>query len=213
MGVGERALFFITVLIVLTALAAILILLFAVRIKGEITADNLNISVIVSYLWVIRLRKRYIIKREEETFLALYLITRKGEKAVISLPKIIKKMKIKAPTDIAFADLLTMLLQSHRKKKERSAYSYIFKKARYDITASIGLGTGDAFVTAIVCGVINAAAGVLSALHDAEKHTLCIIARPEFSKPTFSVKANCIIALTPADIIIGYAINKKNKRR
>lgn len=205
--------FFITVIIVLAALALILLLLFVVKIKAVAGADNMNISVTVSYLWLIRIRKEYVIKREDETFAALYLLTRKGIKPVLTLPDIIKKVRKTMPTDVAFVDIITVLFQSVRKKQEKSVFSYIYKKIKYDVRVSLKIGAGDAFFTAVSCGIINAAAGAACAIYSDKGRTFNVAAYPEFSDLYFSIKANCIIALSPADIIIGYAIYKKNKRR
>jgi hypothetical protein len=210
LGCSERALFFIIILMIV---ALILILIFVVRIKAVVAADNGNINVSVFLLGIIKLQKKYVIKREPDVVLRLYLITRKGLKPVIALPDIVKKIKETVATDIAFLDLITVILQSLRKKQKNSAFSYIYRKARFNLAVDIKLGIEDAFLTAIVCGILNAASGAAGAVFNNNKHQMRVKVTPEFSKLFFSAHINCIIALTPADIIIGYAIYKKNKKQ
>lgn len=194
-------------------IALILVLIFVVRIKAVVVADNGNINVSVFLLGIIKLQKKYVIKREPDVVLRLYLITRKGLKPVITLPEIVKKIKETVATDIAVIDIITVILQSLRKKQKNSAFSYIYRKAKYNIAVDIKLGLEDAFLTAIVCGILNAASGAAGAVFNNKKHQVRAKATPEFSKLFFSAHINCIIALTPADIIIGYAIYKKNKKQ
>ncbi len=201
------------IIILLLILAIITVLVFVFKIKGVIKADNANISVVVSYLGIIKISKNYIIRREDKSVFALYLVTKKGLKPIATLKDIIKKVKKAAPTDITLVDLITVIAQSARGKKEKGAFSYIYKKIRYDVTIDVLIGLEDAFFTAVVCGVLNGAAGAVLAVYNEKKRVIRVNASPEFSDLRFSIKAHCIIALAPADIIIGYAINKKNKRR
>lgn len=189
----------------------ILILVFAFHIKAVIKVVNGDISVSVKYLFI-KINKKYILKYEESTLLTLYLVTKKGLKKVTTLPEIIKKVAKTKKTDIAFIELITVLTQSFR-KNEKSVYYYIYKKINYDIVVEVKLGLDDAFLTAAGCGLLNAAAGTACAVYNSEKRTISFKTYPEFSKLFFSINADCIITLTPADIIIGYAIYKKNKRR
>ncbi len=198
-------------IIVLSIISLIIILIFAFNIKAVIKADNGDISVSVKYLFI-RISKRYVVKYEESTLLTLYLVTKKGLKKVTTFPEIIRKIRKTEATDITFVDMLTVLTQSFR-KKEKSAYYYIYKKIKYDLAATVKLGLEDAFFTAIGCGLLNAAAGTACAVYNKKDHVIRIKTYPEFSKLFFSIDADCIIALTPADIIIGYAVYKKNKRR
>lgn len=198
-------------IIVLLILALIMILVFALNIKAVIKADNANISVSIKYLFV-KISKKYVVKYEESTLLTLYLITKKGLKKVTTFPEIIRKVRKTEATDITFIDLITVITQSFR-KKEKSAYYYIHKKIKYEIEAVLKLGLEDAFLTVLGCGLLNAAAGTACAVYNTKDHIFRIKSYPEFTKLFFSINADCIIALTPADIIIGYAIYKKNKRR
>lgn len=188
-----------------------MILVFVFRIKAVIKADNGDISVSVNYLFM-RFGKKYAVRYEESTLLTLYQITKKGLKKVITFPEVVRKITKTETTDITFIDLITVLTQSFR-KKEKSPFYYIFKKINYDIEVIIKLGLEDAFLTAIGCGLLNAAAGTACAVYNTENHLFRLKTYPEFSKLFFSIDADCIIALTPADIIIGYAVYKKNKRR
>jgi hypothetical protein len=194
-------------------LSLLIVLAFVFKIKAVIKADNANINVVVSYLGIIKIRKDYVVHRDEKSVFALYLVTKKGLKPTTTLADIIKKVKKKVPTDIAIVDLITVITQSARKKDKNSAFSYIYKKIRYDISIDVLIGIEDAFFTAVVCGILNAAAGAVLAVYNKKNRTIRVKAFPEFSNLKFSVKADCIIALAPADIIIGYAIYKKNKRR
>jgi hypothetical protein len=191
----------------------ILIAVFAFRIKAVIDIDNGDIVVSVFFVRIIKLQKKYVIKHEPDVLLKLYLRTRKGLKPVIGLPEVITKIKKTVATDIAFIDAITVFLQSLRKKQKKSAFNYIYRKARFNIGIDIKLGIEDAFLTAIVCGILNAASGAACAIYNSEKREVNVRAYPDFSNMMFWIKANCIIKLAPADIIIGYVIYKKNKNR
>lgn len=201
------------IIVFLLILALLIILAFACKIKAVIKADNGDISVTISFLHIIRLRKKYIVKYEDKTILSLYLKTKKGLKPVISLPDAVRRISRSELTDITFVDFITVFTQSLRKKKKKTAFNYIIARTKYDIVIELKLGLDDAFYTAIACGLFNTAAGTACAILNAKKHILRIKSYPEFSKLFISVNADCIITLSPADIIIGYAIYKKNKRR
>lgn len=202
--------FFIIILIVAVL---IITLVFALRVKAVVVIDNGDISVSVFFVKLVKITKKYVLKHEPDVVLKLYLVTRKGLKPVITLPDIVKKIKETVATDIALIDLITTLLQSLRMKQKKTAYNYIYKKAKYNISVGIKLGLEDALLTAFACGLLNAAAGSACAVFNSEKHSLTARAYPEFTKLFFSIHANCIITLAPADIIIGYVIYKKNKNR
>lgn len=198
-------------IIILLIIILIIILAFAFKIKAVINADNGNINVSVHYLFI-RIKRRYVVIYDESTLFTLYLIKKKGLKKVITLTEALKKITATQATDIKFIDLITVITQSF-KKNEKSAFYYIHKKIRYNLEALITLGLDDAFLTAMGCGLLSAAAGAACALTNTQHHILRVKAFPEFSKLFFSIDANCIIAITPADIIIGYAVYKINKRR
>lgn len=200
--------FFIILLLILTLIT---VLVFAFKIKAVIKADNNNISIGVRYLFI-RLGRKYVIKYEESTLLTLYQITKKGLEKITTFPEIVSKITKTAPADITFNDLITALTRSFR-KKEKGLFYYIYKRININVEAAIRLGLEDALLTAIGCGLVNASAGTACAVYNTKKQIFRFKAYPEFSKLFFSINADCIIALAPADIIIGYAIYKKNKRR
>jgi hypothetical protein len=200
-------------IIILLIAALIIILVFVFRIKAVIDVNNGDIKVDIIFFHIIKLQKKYVIKHEPDVLLKLYLITRKGLKPVISLPEIVNKIRKTSPTDIAFIDVITMFLQSFRKKQKKSVFNYLYRKASYDLAIDLQIGVEDAFWTAMACGLVNAASGVVCAVNNTKKHIIRVKTYPEFSKLVFSINVNCIITLSPADIIIGYVISKKNKNR
>lgn len=205
--------FFIIILLIAVLIAILLILVFAIRTKAVIDVDNGNIDINVFILRIIKLKRKYIIKHEPDVILKLYTVTRKGTKPVIALPDIIEKIKETEASDVTFVNLLNLLLQSVRKKQKKSAFSYLYRKALFEVGVELRLGLEDAFLTAIACGLINAASGAALAICNTEKHLVRAKVHPEFSNLSFSIKARCIIKMATADIIIGYVIYKKNKNR
>jgi hypothetical protein len=112
------------------------------------------------------------------------------------------------PTGISIIDILRITLQSRRSRKDENPFSFLNIKSRFDLRAGVVLGVGDVYYTALLCGWIAAAGSGLCAALTRKSKSYHITVSPSYNKRFFSLKANCIIAITPANIIIGYFIYK-----
>ncbi len=189
--------FFVVILIIV----ALIIILSFIKVKTVVISKNRDIDINVYILGVIRLHKKYYIKREEKEIITLYEERKKGDKRITSLRDIIRKGKRKKKPDEA------------QKRARKKAFKYVIKRTYLKINLDLTMGINDAYTTAMVCGFAEVVSGAAGAVIGNKLHTINVKIMPVFSKQFISLKANCIIALSPADIIIGYVIYKKYMRR
>ena len=186
--------FVLTFLIIL----AVIILLCLIKIKVVIHIDNAKFSAAVFILGIFKIKREFVLKREKDKILSVYQ-TGKREKRIITLYDIIRTSKMKT---------ITRKQKGARKK----ALKYILKRLHLDIKLFVEAGFVDAYVTAMLCGLISVITKIGGAVMDGEKHSIETRIKPLFSYRFISVKASCIIASTPANIIIGYIIYKIKNR-
>lgn len=179
------------------AAALAVAVLLAVKIKGTVTCHHNRLKAVVSWFGVPLLKREYVLRREEGKPVALYRAAKTGEERVLSLRDVIRFFS-KKPDDNA--DIKKALL-------------YIHSKAAYKLTVGFEIGTGDAMLTALSCGLLQSAIGALSAMRGNRKMELAASVAPQFSKQTLRFDLDCIIKAAPVNIMIGYMIYKKRLRR
>ena len=187
------------IIIALGIFAAIILLILLLKIDLIIEAKDKNTKLFIRVLRIIVIRRRYETRREQGDILTLYSVD-KNEKRIFSLLDIIKTLsKPREP-------------KSNEKARGKLA-AFINSKAAYKLDFKLVIGMEDAFTTAMLCGVVQTIAGSLVCFIKDRRHKVVISVMPSYSKRTFSFAADCIITLSLANIIIGYMIYKKNKRR
>lgn len=187
--------FFITVLIIVL-IVVIALLFFNINIKLDI--HDSKISIVVSFLKIKFFKRKFTLEREKGKIISLYQ-HKKGKKVLVTnLLDIISKSK--KSTD-------------SQKLAQRKFFNYIFKRLYISILASFSIGTGDAALTANVCGSVQIASGIASSIYTNKRRSFKVNVVPIFSAKQFTADINCIIKVSPANIIIGYLIYKKTKRR
>lgn len=185
--------------IIAVLIAAIIVfLLFAVKIKARITYRDNRIETVVSWLGIPIFHREYVFGRDKENFLMLYGIQKQGEKLIISLDDLIR---------------LTMPKKEEKKTNTKEALAYIHSKAVYDIKVKFEIGTGDACLTALSCGLFQIVIGTLYTIRKNPKMKVTAVVKPEFSKQVLCFESDCIIKASPVNIMIGYMIHKKILRR
>lgn len=162
--------------------------------------NNLNINVTLFLFGIFKFRRSFLIKRERGQIFALYQIKNNQQIKVISLFDIIKKAKKSHLTD-------------KQKFSRKSAVKYILKKAALKTQVRLDIGVVSAYTTAMICGLLFILSSAFDAVYRQPQFNMELSIKPLFSKQFFSIQANCIIALSVANIIIGYLIYKKNMRR
>ena len=185
-------------IIVLYLVIAAIILFLLIKIQAVIHADNNRVSITIVIFGFIKIKKKFIILREEKEIFTLYQLKKRGRKKVISLYNIICKIKNADQTE---AD----------KKAGRKALEYLLKRAVIKIYIRTLVGTTSAYATAMLCGFFNMISSIVKAVLSSRLHNIEIIIKPFYTKEFFSLKANCIIAIAPANIIIGTIIYKKRR--
>lgn len=186
---------------VLFFIVAIIILLSFIKIKVAIQVENNHFGITLILFGIIKVRKDFIIEREEKKIFALYEIKKKEKKQIVTLFDILQKTR-KAEISLK------------KKYVRKKAIGYILKKTHFNLRLDLSIGVlQDAYATAIVCGILDAISSSVGAVYNNPKHTVKVKISPLFSRQYFTIKANGIIALTPANIIIGYVIYKNNIRR
>jgi hypothetical protein len=191
-------LFFILVALVIVAVVVLLALL--LKINLLIKGSDSQLGLTVKTLGVAFIHRKYEIRHESGDIFTLYCVDKPKPRRVISLLDIIKTInKPKQPKS--------------NEQARGKLFAFINSKSKYHLRFRLDIGLEDAFATAMLCGIIQSAVGVLSALIKKEKHKIEVKVAPVFSKRSFSWHTDCIITLSLANIIIGYLMYKINKRR
>lgn len=178
--------------------AIVIITLFAVKIKAQLRYRDNRIKAVVSWLGIPLFRREFVFRRDGEKFLTLYGIQKQGEKLIISLDDLIR---------------LATPKKEEKKTNTKEALTYIHSKAVYDIKIKFEIGTGDASLTALSCGLLQIVIGTLYTLRKNPKMKVSAVVKPEFSKQVLCFESDCIIKASPVNIMIGYMIHKKILRR
>ncbi len=192
------------------ALAAVIILFVTCPLKAEIRQDNLRVHLGIRFLFI-HIRREYEIRPDSGGYLALYELKKKEEKKVTTLRKLLAKDKGEA-SEVSLVNLLKIVGQNRREGKERKAFSYLNKKSRFDVGIMAAIGIGDAYYTALLCGWVAAVGNAFCAAYTRGNKHFRISVKPEFNRLSFSLQTNCIIAITLANIILGYFIYKMKTR-
>lgn len=179
---------------------AIIIVLLLIKIRVVIDIENNYFKLMFIFLGVIRVPVRFVIKREKKDIFTLYRLKKKHRVKITSLYDIIRNAKRDDLTD-------------SQKLARKKILEYYLKRIVIKAEIETNIGLNNAFATAIVCGLIGVSVSIYHAVIYNHKRRIKINIQPYFSKMFFSVNAHCIIALSPANIIIGYVIYKNNIRR
>ena len=198
------------IIVALLCLALIIILLACFHLKAVLRLDNLRVHLTVTFLFI-RVHREYVIKRDRKEFLVFYQLKDGEEKRIDSLKHIILKKDKDEATNISIVDLIKIIMQNRKSKKE-SAFAYLNKKSTFDVRIRVSLGVGDAYYTALLCGLLAAIGGSFCAVYTQKKKQFHFSVNPTFNQLSFSLQADCIIAITPANIILGYFIYKIRTR-
>ena len=181
------------------ALLALLALL--LKIDLLIEGHDKEASLTVRTLGIAFIHRKYEIRREKVEIFTLYCVDKPQPKRVISLLDLIKTAE-------------------KRKQKPKSnemargkLIAFINSKSAYQLRFQLDVGLDDAFATAMLCGLVQSAAGALSVVVKDRRHNIRVSVRPVFPKRSFSSLSDCIITLSLANIIIGYLMYKINKGR
>ena len=184
--------------------AAIILLVLAVlllKIDFLIKGQDKQVQMTIRALGIGIIHRKYEVRRERGEIFTLYCVDKPEPKRVFSLLDFIKT-----------ADERRRKRKSNEKARGR-LFSFINRKSKYQMHFQLDIGLDDAFATAMVCGTLQAAAGAAMASVKDKRHHISFSVRPVFSKRSFSLYADCIITLSLANIIIGYAMYKINKGR
>ncbi len=169
----------------------------AVKIKFVVSFIQNRLKIRAVLLAIPVYRKEFVFRRDPEHFLVLKGIQKDGEKFFTS---VIDLIKVTTP-------------KGEKKTNTKAALSYLHLKAAYDIDIEFEVGISDAFTTAMASGFLNAVIGTLYSMRKNKNMHVKWKVNPQFTKQVLILKANCIIKLTPANIMIGFMIYKKILRR
>lgn len=185
------------IIIAVLIVAALILFLVAVKIKFEAAFNNNRLKLRAVVLGIPVFAKEFVFRRDPKSVLSLYAMQKDGEKVFTSLVDLIK----------------TSTKKEKKKNNTKQALSYIHFKAVYDIRIEFEVGASDAFLTAMASGLLNTVVGTLYATRKNKNMRVKWNVNPQFKKQILSFRANCIIKLSPANIMIGYMIYKKILRR
>ena len=199
-------------IIALVCIAAFIILLIACPLKAEIRVDNLRVNLKVTFPFI-SVRREYALRWDKQECIVIYRIKKGEKKRIASLKSLLLKKQKDVPEDISCIKALRITMQNRQKRKDVNALAYLNKKSRVRAQVRISIGAGDAYNTALLCGWAAALGGSLCAAFTKNNKYYHIAVKPEFNRLLFSLRADCIIAITPANIILGYIIYKIRARR
>ncbi len=198
-------------IIALLCIAAIIVLLNIIKVKAVIRLDNLRAQFCITLLFI-HYKREYLVEKDKEDYFVIYKLTKGEKKRIASLKSIIYKRDETAATEATIANMIKIVIQNQKDRDKKGAYSYLNKKSRIDARFLITAGTGEAYYTALLCGWIVTIGGSICAVYTRGTKNFRISVKPEFNKRIFSLHADCIIAITPANIILGYIIYKIRTR-
>ena len=189
-------------LLIAAAIILLVLALLLLKIDFLITGQDKHVQLTICALGIALIRRQYEVRREKCEIFTLYCVDKPQPKRVFSLLDIIKTAQEK---------------RRKRKSNEKARgrlFAFINKKSKYQLRFQLDIGLDDAFATAMLCGTLQSAAGALmAAVKKDKRHHISITVRPVFSKRSFSLRTDCIITLSLANIIIGYAMYKISKGR
>lgn len=170
------------------------------KIEVHICTSGADIRVRITVFGIIPIRFRFKIMRERNRIFTLYRIKKKEAKPLTSLRKIIRSVRQNPLSD-------------RQKFARKKSFAYVYKHTDIQIRINAALGAGSAYNTAMLCGAVQSIFSALGAVFYKRNHTFVFKTTPDFAAYRLSVRADCIIALSPANIIFGYIIYKRNTRR
>lgn len=174
-----------------------MVILLSVKVKGKASFHHNRIKAAVTWFAVPLIKREYVIRREKDKLLTLYAVEKSGKKLKISIEDVLRLSEPK----------------KEKKTNAKEALNYLHSKAAYDLTVKLKIGTGDALLTALSCGLMKILIGTLYATRENKKIALKASIIPEFSKQALCLDSDCIIKVSPVHIMIGYMIFKKQIRR
>lgn len=187
-------------IIILLIAAAIVSLLVAVKLKAVVRIEQNHLDATLIILGVIRLKWSFVLLRDKTSIVRLLQKKKDGtDKTILTL-----------------AELICRLDRKKQTKKERArskGFNHVYKKMHIDIRAEVKIGLGDAFSTAMLCGILQTGFDIAERIGKPTNHRLRLAVRPVFSKLLYCFLADCIIAVSPVHIIVGYIIYLKTLRR
>lgn len=187
------------ILIVLIA-AVLLVAALAVRIKAAVRIDQSDINAKLRLLYFIPIKWRFVLRRDKTSIIRLIRIKKDGsEKTMISLAELICRLDKKK--------------QTHKEHARSAAFNHVYERMNIEINAKAQIGLGDAFATAMLCGALSMGFGIAQRIGKPKHHRIKLAVLPVFTKQLYSFCADCIITLSPVNIIVGYIIYLKNLRR
>jgi hypothetical protein len=178
----------------------VVLLVLLLKVNLNIEAQDSHWTLSVRLLGVVVIHRKYEARREHGDIFTLYCIDKPKARRVISLLDIIKTIQKRE-------------VPKSNERARRKLFSFIHSKSSYNLNFRFGIGLDDAFATAMLCGLIKSLFGAAICYIKDSRHKIQMDAVPVFAKRSFSLSADCIIALSLTNIIIGYMIYQINKRR
>lgn len=187
-------------ILILLAAAVVIAVIVLVKIKVVLQIEQCEINATLVLLSFIRLHRKYLLKRDKDSIALLCEVKKDGSEK----------------TKLSLSELICRLNKKKQNKKERArseGFNYVYKKMDIEFKARIDVGLGDACLTALFCGVLKAVFGFVKKAGKPKNHIVSIDIKPVFTKQLYRIFADCIITVSPANIITGYFIYQKKLRR
>ncbi|MEM5770858.1 MAG: hypothetical protein AAGU32_21635, partial [Bacillota bacterium] len=164
----------------------------------------------VTWLFLRIMKREYRIGRDNNRAVVLYRQLKNQEQIVTTLTEIL--FKEKPDRDASLLALIKLAIQSRYERRQASPWLTVLERSRVVLRLYVGLGVGDAFATAMVCGLLIAVGNAVCAANSTKRESYRLSVKPIFNGTTFSLEGDCIIDITPANIILGYFIYKLKAR-
>jgi hypothetical protein len=198
------------IIIALACLAAIIILLFITRVHGIFRLENKRLLFHVDWLFIRLMKREYRIGRDEEKVLSLYRIMKTREQKVTTLTEVL--FEEKPDRNASLFSLIKLAIKSRHERNRVSPWLIVLEISNVDLRLGTEVGTGDAFLTAMTCGLLTTVGNAICAANSTKREHYRVFVQPEFEHRSFSLYGDCIITATPANIIRGYFIYKIRAR-
>lgn len=198
------------IIIALVSLIIVAIVLTATRVHGVFRLENECVHFTVSWISIQIMKREYRVGRDENRVVALYRMLKTREEKVTTLTEVL--FTEKPDRDASLLKLIQAAIQSRKERKQVSPWFGILKRSWVDLRLNIEVGTGDAFVTAMACGLLITVGSAVCAAISTKRENYRLFVQPAFSRLSFSIRGDCIIDIAPANIILGYFIYKFKSR-
>jgi len=198
---------------IIAAIISLTVVVFIVaftKVRAVIRLENWRLYLRVHWLFIRIVNREYRFGRDENRVISLFRVLKNKENKETTLTEVL--FTEKPDPNASIFTLIKLAIKSRYERRQTSAWFTILERSHVDLRLYARLGVGDAFATAMTCGLLGTVGNAVCAAGSTKREHYRLLVRPDFSHASFSLEGDCIIVITPANIILGYFIYKLKTR-